>query len=62
MRKLGILTPSQEEQGMRLVEVYPKFYELRDYETLIIAYAGSPDRKMVIQDANEYLRRKHAGK
>jgi len=62
LRIMGILTLSQEDQGMRLVEVYPKVFELRDFETLIVAYAGSPDRKMVIKDADEYLRIKHAGR
>jgi hypothetical protein len=60
MRVLGILTLSQEDQGMRLVEVMPKIYELRDFETLVIAYAGFVDKKQSIKDADEYLRRKHA--
>jgi hypothetical protein len=62
MRKLGILSPSQEEQGIRLIEIAPKVYELRDSETLVVAYAGFVDRKQIIKDADEYLRRKHAGR
>jgi len=62
MRIMGILTLSQEDQGMRFVEVYPKIYELRDFETFVVAYAGPIDKKMAIKDAEEYLRRRHAGK
>jgi hypothetical protein len=60
MRVLCILTLSQEDQGMRLVEVYPKIFELRDFETFIVAYAGFVDKKQAIKDAEEYLRKKHA--
>jgi hypothetical protein len=35
---------------------------LRDSGTFIVAYAGFVDRKQAIKDAEEYLRKKHAGR
>jgi hypothetical protein len=57
MRVLGILTTFQEDRGLRLVEVKPKVYELRntDNETILVSI-GELDRKFIIKEANEYLR------
>ena len=57
MRILGILTSFQEEVGMRLVEVHPKVYELRNPDgNAILINVGEIDRKHIVKEANEFLR------
>jgi hypothetical protein len=57
MRVLNILTSFQEDRGLRLIEVKPKVYELRnkENETILIS-VGELDRKFMIKEADEYLR------
>ena len=57
MRILGILTHFQEEIGIRLVEVRPKIYELRDpNNNIILINVGELDKKHIIKEADKYLR------
>jgi hypothetical protein len=58
MRVLGILTERQEELGLRVVQVKPHIWELRDKDEIINIYVNEAPPKLVQEDGWEYLKRR----
>ena len=58
MRVLGILTDRQEELGLRVVQVKPNVWELRDKDEVINIYVNEAPPKLVQEDGWSYLKRR----